>query len=70
MKVLDETQDATLTLFVYETIKRICKKYRTQQRSDNLYTEINYVVEICFKRIVLSAKECFTQITQNNETNP
>jgi hypothetical protein len=59
MSILDQTQDATLTLFVYETIKRICKKYRTMFRCDELYLEINFMVEVCFKKIVTTAKQCF-----------
>lgn len=52
MTILNETSDAHLTLFVYECLKRICKKYRTMNRSDDLYREINYVCENCFKLIV------------------
>ena len=54
-------------MFVYETIKRICKKYRTQFRCDELYAEINYMVEQCFSRIVNTAKQCFQQLEASQD---
>lgn len=54
--ILDAQPDSDMVMFVYETFKRICKKYRTQFRSDDLYREINYMVESLFARIVATLK--------------
>ena len=35
-QILDGTQDPQMIMFVFETIKRICKKYRTQTLSYDL----------------------------------
>ena len=30
---------------IFECVKKICKKYRYMMRSDDLYREMNYVIE-------------------------
>jgi hypothetical protein len=32
-------------LCVFEALKKLCKKYRYMFRSDNLFTEMNYVIK-------------------------
>lgn len=65
MSILAQTNDAIPTAFVFDTIKRICKKYRSMSRSDDLFREIIYIMKECFKQICSTAKQCFQQIMNN-----
>ena len=42
---LNTQQDLGAIKTAFECVKKICKKYRFMFRSDQLYTEMNYVIE-------------------------
>ncbi len=41
-----------------EAIRKICKKYRYMFRSDDLYTEMNYVIENLSGHLLIQANNC------------
>jgi hypothetical protein len=44
--------------YAFEALKKLCKKYRYMFRSDNLYTEMNYVIENLSPHLLLQATNC------------
>jgi hypothetical protein len=42
---LNTQQDLAVIRLVFECFKKICKKYRYMFRSDELFIEMNYVIE-------------------------
>ena len=42
---MQSCQDLKVYKIVFDVMKKVCKKYRHMQRSDALYTEMNYVIE-------------------------
>ena len=42
---INGTQDPFVIRQCFEVFKKICKKYRFLFRSDNLYSEMNYMIE-------------------------
>ena len=45
IELLQTHQDLGSYKTVFECVKKICKKYRYMFRSDDLYLEMNYVIE-------------------------
>jgi len=45
IELLQTHQDLVSYKTVFECVKKICKKYRYMFRSDDLYLEMNYVIE-------------------------
>lgn len=46
----------------FECIKKVCKKYRYMNRSDDLYTEMNYVIENASEHLVGTLRICITHV--------
>jgi len=44
--------------YAFEALKKLCKKYRYMFRSDNLYIEMNYVIEHLSPHLLLQAGNC------------
>lgn len=45
ISTINQSQDFNTIRCCFEIFKKICKKYRHLFRTDNLYTEINFMVE-------------------------
>lgn len=43
---------------IFECVKKICKKYRYMMRSDDLYREMNYVIENLSEHLISSLLLC------------
>ena len=43
---------------VFECVKKICKKYRYMFRSDELYLEMNYVIENFSAHMINALGQC------------
>ena len=55
------SEDPNHRRLALEAIKKICKKYRYMFRSDDLYTEMNYMIEnvssLLMQNLVVSSKK-------------
>jgi len=49
---LRQQQDPNVVNTIFGCVKKICKKYRYMFRSDALYTEMNYVIELFSQHLV------------------
>lgn len=56
---LSTHQDLAAYKTVFECVKKICKKYRYMFRSDDLYLEMNYVIEKFSDSLLNSLKQCY-----------
>lgn len=64
---LQNSQEPVIICCLFECVKKICKKYRFMFRSDELYTEMNYVIENFSSYLLNSLTQC-TQMAQQPET--
>jgi hypothetical protein len=55
---LTNNQDPVVYKTVYECVKKIAKKYRYMFRSDDLYREMNYVIENLSNHMINSLIQC------------
>lgn len=55
---LTGSQDPKIYKTVFECVKKITKKYRYMFRSDELYTEMNYVIENLSQHMINSLRQC------------
>ena len=55
---LTSSNDLTTFKTVFECVKKICKKYRYQFRSDALFTEMNYVIENLSEHMIKTLITC------------
>lgn len=55
---LNTQQDPNAINTVFGCVKKICKKYRYMFRSDALYTEMNYVIELFSKQLMDTLTNC------------
>lgn len=49
---------------IFGCVKKICKKYRYMFRSDALYTEMNYVIELFSQHLIDTLAQCVSQAQQ------
>ena len=61
---ITNSQDPKVYKTVFECVKKITKKYRFMFRSDELYTEMNYVIENLSQHMINSLGQC-VQMAQN-----
>ena len=45
-----------------EAVKKICKKYRYMFRSDNLYSEMNYIIDALSGHLLTQANVTLTTL--------
>ena len=55
---LNTQQDPNMMNTVFGCVKKICKKYRYMFRSDALYTEMNYVIELFSQHLINTLAKC------------
>ena len=51
---------------MFDCVKKICKKYRYQFRSDGLFTEMNYVIENLSQHMVNTLVTCLNMAKDTN----
>jgi hypothetical protein len=59
---IQSTQDPAVIKAVFECVKKICKKYRYMFRSDELFTEMNYVIENFSPLLLHSLSNCVSHV--------
>ena len=52
---IQSASDPAIIRSCFEVFKKICKKYRFLFRSDDLYTEMNYMVDALGELIILQS---------------
>ena len=58
ISILQNYQDLKVYKIVFDVMKKVCKKYRHMQRSDALYTEMNYVIENFSEHLIRVMNMC------------
>jgi exportin-2 (importin alpha re-exporter) len=52
---IQQASDPSIIRSCFEVFKKICKKYRFLFRSDNLYAEMNYMIESLAELLILQS---------------
>lgn len=54
--------DPNVIRYSLEAVKKICKKYRYMFRSDNLYSEMNYIIDALSTHLLTQANVIINSI--------
>jgi len=57
--------DLESTAFVFQLIKKICKKYKYQFRSDDLFREMNYMIDLTAEPNQATLQQCVDHFSKN-----
>lgn len=55
--------DPNVIRYSLEAVKKICKKYRYMFRSDNLYSEMNYIIDALSGHLLTQANVRLSMMT-------